>query len=88
MEHWAIEVLLLLLVGSAVGMIARRLRVPYSLALVVTGIGLSFVDLHQFAAFHLSAEVLFTFLLPALLFEAALHLDLHDLRRDAAVVAL
>jgi len=87
-EHGAIELLLLLLVGSAVGMVARRLRVPYSLALVVAGIALSFVDLHQLEAFQLSADVLFTFLLPALLFEAALHLDLHDLKRDAKIVAL
>lgn len=87
MEHGAVEVLRLLLVGSAVGMVARRFRVPYSLALVVAGIALSFIDLHQLEAFRLSAGVLFTFWLPALLFEAALHLDLHDLM-DAKIGAL
>jgi len=77
-HHAAIEILLLLLVGCTVGLVAMRLRVPYTLTLVVAGISLGFVQLEQLEAFELNAEVLFTFLLPALLFEAAFHLDIKD----------
>lgn len=83
LHHAAVEVLLLLLVGCVVGLTARRFRLPYTLALVVAGIGLGFVDPHQLSAFELNADLLFTFLLPALLFEAALHLDARDFVKNA-----
>ncbi len=83
MEHAAIQILLLLLVGCLVALVARRFRVPYTLALVVTGVGLGFVHIEELEVFHLSSEVLFTFLLPALLFEAAFHLDFEDFRKQA-----
>lgn len=86
MTHAAEEVLLLLLIGCVVGMSARRYRLPYTLALVVAGIALGFVGPEQLQAFELSADVLFTFLLPALLFEAALHVNLAEFRRDAWVI--
>lgn len=82
MEHAAIQILLLLLVGCLVALVARRLKLPYTLALVVTGVCLGFVELEELEVFHLTSEVLFTFLLPALLFEAALHLDIVDFRRN------
>ncbi len=83
MHHAAVEILVLLLVGCVVGVTARRFRLPYTLALVVAGIGLGFVDPEQIQAFELNADLLFTFLLPALLFEAALHLDVRDFARNA-----
>lgn len=86
MEHAAIQVLLLLLVGCLVALVARRFRVPYTLALVVAGIMLGTVRVEELEVFHLTGEVLFTFLLPALLFEAAFHLDLEDFRRSAPSV--
>ena len=86
MEHAAIQILLLLLVGCLVALVARRFRVPYTLALVVAGVLLGFVHVEELEVFHLSSDVLFTFLLPALLFEAAFHLDLEDFRRNAVVI--
>ena len=88
MEHAALEILVLLLVGSLVGMVARRLHTPYTLALVLAGIALGFVDLEQLQAFELSADLLFTFLLPALLFEAAFHVDVRTIRRDLGGILL
>lgn len=85
-EHAAIQILLLLLIGCLVALVARRFSVPYTLALVVAGIGLGFVHLEELEVFHLSSEVLFTFLLPALLFEAAFHLDFSDFRKNAVVI--
>jgi CPA1 family monovalent cation:H+ antiporter len=86
MHHAAEEILLLLLIGCLVGVAARRMRLPYTLALVVAGIGLGFVGPEQVQAFELSADLLFTFLLPPLLFEAALHVDLTEFRRDLPVI--
>jgi monovalent cation:H+ antiporter, CPA1 family len=86
MSHAAEEVLLLLLIGCVVGMTARRYKLPYTLALVVAGIALGFVGPEQLQAFELSADLLFTFLLPPLLFEAALHVDLAEFRRDASTI--
>ncbi|MEZ4321782.1 MAG: sodium:proton antiporter [Myxococcota bacterium] len=83
MEHAAIQILLLLLVGCLVALVARRYNVPYTLALVVAGALLGFVEVEELEVFHLTSEVLFTFLLPALLFEAAFHLDLETFRRNA-----
>lgn len=86
MHHAAEEVLLLLLIGCLVGVGARRMRLPYTLALVVAGIGLGFVGPEQVQTFELSADLLFTFLLPPLLFEAALHVDLSEFRRDLPII--
>ncbi len=88
MTHAAEEVLLLLLIGCLVGVSARRYRLPYTLALVVAGVALGFVGPEQLSAFELSADLLFTFLLPPLLFEAALHVDLSALRRDGRTIGL
>ena len=86
MEHAAIQILLLLLVGCLVALVARRLKLPYTLALVVAGIVLGFVRVEELEVFHLTSEVLFTFLLPALLFEAAFHLDFQDFRKNAVSI--
>ncbi len=86
MHHAAVEILLLLLVGCVVGVTARRFRLPYTLALVLAGIALGFVEPEQLQAFELNADLLFTFLLPALLFEAALHLDLRDFLDNAFAI--
>ncbi len=88
MHHAAEEVLLLLLIGALVGVTARRYRLPYTLALVVAGIALGFVGPDQLQAFELNADLLFTFLLPPLLFEAALHVDVAEFRRDSRTIGL
>jgi CPA1 family monovalent cation:H+ antiporter len=67
-------------VATAVAIGARRLRIPYTAALVVVGLGLS--TLHVVQPPHLTKQVLFAFILPGLLFEAALNLDVAELRRN------
>lgn len=82
----ATEILLLLLIGSLVALVARTLKLPYTLALVVAGIGLGFVHLEALDAFELDAGTLFVFLLPALLFEAAFHLNVESFRKNAGPI--
>jgi len=76
--------LLLLLVAAVVAMLTRRLRLPYSVGLVLAGMGLAFVPLAPRIA--LTREILFDALLPPLLFEAALSLRWEELRRQLPVV--
>ncbi len=73
-------VLLMLLVASAVAMATRKLWIPYTVALVITGLILSVirslfypdVDL----GLHLTKDLLFVGLLPVLIYEAAFHIEL------------
>jgi monovalent cation:H+ antiporter, CPA1 family len=50
MQHTAIEILLLLILGIVVAATARRFRLPYTLALVGAGIALGFVSPDEFGA--------------------------------------
>ena len=74
----------LLLVATLVGIVARRLNVPYSVGLVVAGIGLAFLPWHP--AIALSHDLVYTAILPPLIFEAAFELRWESLRRNLAVV--
>ena len=60
---------LLLLVAAAVAMLTRRLHLPYSVGLVIAGTALAFLPFSQ--QVQLTKELLFTVLLPPLIFEAA-----------------
>ena len=75
---------ILLLIAAVVAMLARRLRVPYSIGLVIAGIVLAMT---RFAAhIELTEDLVFTVLLPPLLFEAAFYLHWQDLRKDLTVI--
>ncbi len=74
----------LLGVAILVAIIARRLRLPYTVGLVITGIGLAVARLDTGAM--LTHDFIFDVVLPPLLFEAALSIDWRELRRDLVVV--
>jgi CPA1 family monovalent cation:H+ antiporter len=61
---------MLLLIAAVAAMISRRLRLPYSVGLVVAGILLAAMPFAP--KISLTRELIFTALLPPLLFEAAL----------------
>jgi len=75
---------LLFIVATTVAIIARQLRLPYTVALVVAGLFLG--QLHAFEPPHLTQELLFAVFLPGLLFEAAFHFDYGLLRRDRSLI--
>lgn len=77
---------LLLLISAVVAMLTRRLRLPYSVGLVAAGIILA---ISPFAPrVVLTKDLIFTALLPPLLFEAAFNLQWKQLRRDFAVIVV
>jgi Na+:H+ antiporter len=75
----------LLLVASLVAIAVRRLRVPYTVALVVVGLALTTV---QPVEFELTSELVLALLVPPLVFEAAFHLRFSELRRNLPTIAL
>jgi CPA1 family monovalent cation:H+ antiporter len=80
-----ILILILLLVASVVSIVVRRFRIPYTVGLVIVGSALS---LQSSVDIELSPELFLLFFLPPLLFDAAFHLNFHDLRRNFWTIAL
>ncbi len=74
----------LLLIAAMVAMLTRRLRLPYSVGLVVAGLGLALLPLAPKVS--LTKELIFSTLLPPLIFEAAFYLRWKELRRDLPVI--
>jgi CPA1 family monovalent cation:H+ antiporter len=75
---------LLLLVSAVVAVLTRRLHMPYVVGLVAAGAIMALLPFSP--QIPLTKELLFTVLLPPLIFEAALHLNWQRLRRDLLVV--
>ncbi|HEX9887409.1 MAG TPA: Na+/H+ antiporter [Longimicrobiales bacterium] len=71
--------ILLFVVASTVAIASRKLRVPYTVALVATGLLLGALDVME--APFLTKELLFAVFLPGLLFEAAYHLEFDEFKR-------
>lgn len=69
----------LLLVVSLVAIAVRRLRIPYTVALVIAGL---LITLQQPLQIELTPELILTLFVPPLVFEAAFYLNLRELRRN------
>ena len=67
-------------VAIIVAIIVRRMRLPYTVGLVLTGQGLAMAGLETGAM--LTHDFIFEVILPPLLFEAALSIRWRELRRD------
>ena len=78
-------VILLYCVATIIAIVTQRLRVPYTAALLVVGV--AFGALHVVEIPHLTKELLFALFLPGLLFEAAYHLEVRELRENAWAIA-
>jgi monovalent cation:H+ antiporter, CPA1 family len=76
----------LLFVSALVAMLMQRLRLPYTVGLVLAGMGLYF--LHLSIRWHLSKDLIFFVFLPPLVFEAALFIDWREFKRDLPVLSL
>ncbi len=67
---------ILFAIATGVAIVARRLNVPYTVALVFVGLALG--GLHLVEAPHLTKELLFALFLPGLLFDAAFNLNARE----------
>ncbi|MDD3270301.1 MAG: Na+/H+ antiporter [Syntrophomonadaceae bacterium] len=70
----------MMVIASIVAGMARYIKVPYALALVITG--LIVAPTHLLPQIHLEPHILFTIFLPPLLFESAINMRVALLRKN------
>jgi len=78
------QVEVMLLIAAIVAIVARLLKIPYTIALVLAGIGLALSPLTSDVNF--SKDLIFKIFLPPLVYEAALYIRWQELRRDLPVI--
>ncbi len=74
-----ITIVIILLVVSLVAILVRRVRIPYTVALVLAGFALT---LQTQWRLEMTPELVLALFLPPLLFEAAFHIQADDLKAD------
>ncbi len=77
-----LSVVVLLAVAAAMAIVVKRIKVPYTVALVL--VGLAFAFFPNFVDLDFSPELILGLLIPPLLFEATLHLPWGKLKADLA----
>jgi monovalent cation/hydrogen antiporter len=85
-EHLELVVFGLLVGAAALAVLARAVRVPYPIILVLGGAGIGFVP--GVPELTLDPDVVLLIFLPPLLYGAAFFTSLRDLRRNARPIAL
>jgi CPA1 family monovalent cation:H+ antiporter len=75
---------LLLTIAAIVAIVIRRVRFPYTVALVLVGLVLSFFP--NVLSLDVSSELILAVLVPPLIFEATLHIKWRELREDLPLV--
>lgn len=78
-------IILALLIASVVAVATRRLRLPYTVGLVLIGLAMTLLSPLQV---QISPQVILALLVPPLVFEAAFHMRLEDLSRDFWLILL
>ncbi|MCP3989212.1 MAG: hypothetical protein GY724_09065, partial [Actinomycetia bacterium] len=81
-----IAVVILLAIAAAVAVLAKHLRFPYTVALVLAGFGASTLGDLVAVEGEVSPQLILALLVPPLLFEATLHLPWAKLRADLAPI--
>jgi CPA1 family monovalent cation:H+ antiporter len=70
----------LMLLSSLIGIVTQWLRIPYTVGLVLVGLGLAVSG--QVPAVSVTPEIILALLVPPLVYEAAFHIDFSDLKND------
>ena len=85
-------IIVLLVAATAVAMVVQRLKLPYTVALVLAGLGLGAMHgavpglgLEQL---RLTPDLLFGVFLPVLLFEAAFHVSWRKFKKNLRAILL
>lgn len=76
----------LLLVSAVVSLVAQRLRIPYTVGLVLVGFGLALFGRSTVPSF--TSELILVILVPPLVFEAAFLLDLDELIHELPLILM
>src|SRR6266436_6955888 len=84
--HQAEIIVLLLTAVGVLAVLAHKVTLPYPIVLVLGGLALSFVP--RLPAVNLNPDVVFYFILPALIYPAALFTSWRDFRRNLRPILL
>ena len=85
-EHAVDLFVLLLLIAFPVAVLVRFVRMPYTVALVLAGLGIAFIP--GMPEMKLSPELVFAVILPGVLFQGGLNLDFEHLHKHIRPIAL
>lgn len=85
-EENLVEFIEILMLATAVAVVVKFIRLPYTIALVFAGLMVGLAGL--LPEIPLSREIVFFIFLPPLLFEAAMNMDLNELRENFRPIAL
>ncbi|MFC4541311.1 cation:proton antiporter [Halosolutus amylolyticus] len=87
LETVLVELVVILLIAATVGVaLARRANIPYTIALLLVGVGASAIGLSH--TIGLTRDLILLVVLPALLFQGGANVDLQRLRRNLLPVVL
>jgi monovalent cation:H+ antiporter, CPA1 family len=75
----------LLLIAAIVAMAVRRLKIPYTVGLMLTGIVLA-ISPFPTDDVEITKDMIFTIFLPPLIYEAAIYIKWQEVRRDLPVI--
>ena len=78
-------IVILMMVATLVAIAVRRVRLPYTVSLVLVGLVIS---LQQTLSVEITPELILALFVPPLLFEAAFHLDLKMLRDNLVPIMM
>ncbi|MCB9006303.1 MAG: Na+/H+ antiporter [Ardenticatenaceae bacterium] len=81
-----LSLMILLFIAAMVAIVVRRIRLPYTVALVLVGLVLSFFP--NFLGVSVSSDLILAILVPPLIFEATLHIPWRKLKKDLLPVLL
>src|SRR6516164_3413299 len=84
--HQAQIIVLLFAVVGVLAVLAHKITLPYPIVLVLSGLALSFVP--RLPTVNLNPDVVFYFILPALIYPAALFTSWRDFRRNLRPILL
>ena len=76
----------LMLLASVVAMLGRFIKIPYTIALVLTGLVVGYFGL--LPGVHLEPQILFAIFLPPLLFEACINIHFRSLQRQWKIIGI
>ena len=74
----------LLLVAAVVSIVTTRLRIPYTIGLVIVGLALAIIG--KVPVFSITPELILAILVPPLIFEAAFYLNISELRKELPLI--
>jgi len=80
------ELLALLMIATAVAVLVKYIRLPYTIALVLVGLFVGMLRL--LPEILLTEEIIFYLILPPLLFEGALNMDIQHIKNNLRPISL